>query len=675
MKRNYLVIFISCLMLWGCGAQQKCKFLRNLPSQEFQSKLTEKNFPNQDAVIILNEQSIGGNTERHIKIIKLFNESAVERYGSFEFSYYPMQWVVLLVKTGKSESFIDPIIMEKGGFKIEVNVRVLKPDGSEWVMPEEYVNTIVYLKDASGKVIREKKVVKVPNLTAGDILQIEYAFPNPYIYYSGIYPYNERDIILNSNLYITLPNDIDMEYLSFPANLVGEPEISQMSESWGAGKTYFWSVKNLNPIPDEPFSLPFRDQALLTTFFVRKKTIGLIESFEYGTWKGITQLYYNDYLGKSKVDKSIIKALGLAVKPEKSSLSFADTDSLYYKLKDNFNILDYSDLYPDISNFNDIMDNSKGTATDLAYIMYEIVKKWGMDVQAAWISDKRTGSYEESVPTTAWFDRLGLLIDNNGEQRFYDFDRCLPAAYEFPWFLNNCKVVLINEDGFKHSELHLNKLQSDNIFQEIHHLTFSQNGSIQDKVQLKYNGFPALELRDLVYNMEKSECLKLVEQIAKTFCLKTVDSCTISDFLRENWVELEAEGESVANAETMEKFLTFNLKNHCLASFKDKIFYSRRRSDIIFPGAFTINMKWNIDLPAGYKARPMMDEQFQMAEGIDFKILRKIADDTVQINAIFTVRYTSLSYKHYSYFMDFIDRSLELMGRNITLEKPFINRN
>jgi len=38
----------------------------------------------------------------------------------------------------------------------------------------------------------------------------------------------------------------------------------------------------------------------------------------------------------------------------------------------------------------------------------------------AWIRDRRKGVYEQAVPSTSWFDRLGVLVKIGTMEKVYD---------------------------------------------------------------------------------------------------------------------------------------------------------------------------------------------------------------------------------------------------------------
>ena len=226
-------------------------FVRNLPDAKMCQILTTENFKNSDAVVVLKEQSLliedneiyyhgveikgPGITRNFIMIVKLFNEVAVKRYGSFEYNY----------REYYGNEFPN---------SFEAGARVLKETGDIVVMSENHVHVKVSREANDGTPLARKVLFKVTDLSAGDILQVEYTFTQVLSQStSGIFFYNSSDPVLFSNLYITLPRKCETKYFCFPQEKIGDPQILQVSKNYGAGNTYFWSVRNLNSIPTEPF--------------------------------------------------------------------------------------------------------------------------------------------------------------------------------------------------------------------------------------------------------------------------------------------------------------------------------------------------------------------------------------------------------------------------------------
>ena len=411
------VVFVQCIYPQD--------FMRDLPSKGLLEKLTPDNFKNEDAIVILKEQSIKVDPyviyawemthsfmtiNTKIIIAKLFNESAVARYGSVEINY--------------------PIWREKdpqnSGF---VHVRVLKPNGMIYIMPARDAQEIVSREDANGHPLQGKIIAKVPNLDVGDIIQIE---TNIIIYYgrdnSGIYYYNECDPVLFSNLCITMPKEEIPVFISFPEKQIGNPQEQQVAQNRESGKTYFWSLKNLEGIHKESFAPTFEDQSMMTAFLVHRKQES--ETTINKEWTRISKLFYQFHLVQNNVNESKIEELGFTA--HDSSVTMELVDSLYTAIRKRFTIEEYNSIYPLSNHINELFDIKRGDASDCSYIFYNILyHHWAQNAHVVWVRDRRKGFYKQTAPILNWFDRLGVIVTIGKKEKLYDFDRCVAEHFVY----------------------------------------------------------------------------------------------------------------------------------------------------------------------------------------------------------------------------------------------------
>ncbi|MEJ2543317.1 MAG: hypothetical protein P8Y99_04560 [Calditrichaceae bacterium] len=586
-------LLISVIVLISFNSTTAEDFVRNLPSEDMQKWLTPERFQNHDAVIILKEQSFlindkdvfyrgaelrGKSTMRNtITIVKLFNDAAVKRYGSYEHEYH--EWFGDEIPNG-----------------IEVKVRVLKPDKSIWVMPEDNTQIIVSRRNKSGDPITRKMIFKIPNLAVGDILQIEEHFTEVFVRsYSGLFFYNDKDYILFSNLYLTFPFKEDVEFLSFPESRIGKPTIQQVSKSFGAGKTYFWSVKDLNPIPDEPYSRPFAEQSMLTAFVVKSS-----DFISLGEWQRTSKNFYEDYLEDDDIDSDEIETLGFSESYKDSIVTWDTVDKLYTALRKNIVLSGFNSLYPSSEDISSIFETKKGDASDVAYIMYKILQQWNQNVNIVWVRDRRDGLFEYSVPSRLWFDRCAVKVVINDHTKYYDFDRSIPYQYELPWFINPIDILTIEEEGFKKERIQKFPNMYDNRFTELHNLTFDDQFGVNDSLVINFTGSAAEDFRGKHYSDENDKIISVVKNDMGKLCLSEYDTVGVNDFFYNKDVNICLSGKSAINVDKIEDKYVFSVKNYNLAGFYEKMYTVLRRSDIVFHSPFEIVMEWNVKIPEGY---------------------------------------------------------------------------
>jgi len=660
MKPLYLLLIV----LFTVSSIFADEFVRNLPDSRMIQMLTPEKFPNMDAVIILKEQSFQiQQTEYHyrgitlkgpsiikknILIVKLLNERAVARYGNFEYSYF--------------EYFGNEIPND-----FVAHVRVLKENGKIWKMPKKSVNIQVSRELSDGTPISRKALFKIPDLAAGDVLQMEYEFIDRFSRTSSaIFYYNARDLILYSNLYITLPNKCQVKYISLPQNQIGEPTITDASKSFGSGKTYFWSVRNLKPVPDEPLSYPFEDQSLMTAFIIEK---WYPTSDYYGDWLSISRQYFDDYLSKDKIDDKYVEKLGFS-KEAKDSITFETVDSLYTALRKMVALQESNSIYPLKDHIESIFKNGKGDASDMAYAMYQILHKWDVDVKGVWIRDKRDGIFEAAIPTIKWFDRLGVLVNIGGKEQLYDFDRCIPSNFSTPWFLRSVAAVVLDKKGGVIRRFNEHISAKENIVYETHTMHLDNDLNLSDSVHIAYKGSAADEFRGHMYGMEEDEINKDISKRFCNTCLQKVDSLHFNNFGDEPKVELDLRGTASSGVQVVDNYVTFKPDNEYLGEFRDKLFSTLRRSHILLNSPFLMMMNWNIDLPEGYGMKTVFNDTTIAGPGkmeAHFRFFENSQQYQISLQVAFPDQ--SVHVRYYPQFMKFLDSVINNIGRDIVLEK------
>jgi hypothetical protein len=617
-----LVILVLAALLQARAGD----FLRALPDAKFSAQVTPEKFKNADAVIILKEQSLAVNatsfqyrqydlsglamTRTMILIAKLLNQAGIARFGSFEFEY--------------PERFGNEI---KAGFACRA--RVQKPDGEVVVMPEGDVQILVSEEDSDGNPIARKGVFKIPNLAAGDVVQIEYTLTEPLARAtSGLFYYSDRVPVLFSNLMITVPADDELKWYSFPADRIGEPKTAQVSKSYGAGLTYFWSLKSVNAIPAEPYTYTFDDLALMTAFVVNHRTNGFLRITD---WNYIAEQYVNDFIDEGSVKHK--RAVDLGFAEDKPSVSMQLADSLYTALRRSLVLKRKNSLYPLTEGIDNVFTKKTGDASDLAYIFYKILRDWKADARAAWIRDKREGTYEPSVPSIHWFDRLGVLVKVGNDEKMYDFDRSAPAHYAVPSYLKGINVPLLGAKSCEHRTLPA-AAGAGSYVRESHDLVFRGTQELRDSLVYACNGTPAEELRSEVYELKGKELRDHCRSIATGRCLVQADTVITSAILDDPEIRLTFNGKSRASVAPVDAFLTVKLPNETLRGFREEAFSAVRYNDFVMIEPLAMSVTWRLHVPPGYVLRAVpSDTTIRGVQGLAAVLKCTRLDDGLRMQA------------------------------------------
>jgi Domain of Unknown Function with PDB structure (DUF3857) len=657
-------ILLGVLLLVGFTVGAAEDFLRNLPDINFLNQLTREKYKQFDAIIILKEQALtvhpsSSYTYRGIDfyapkmgktvitIAKVLNEAGVKKYGSFEYRYI--------------EFYGDEL---RNGFT--ARARVLKSDGSIWVMDEDEVQIIVSRRTKDGTPIERKAMFTIPDLAPGDVVQTEYTFVDVLASsISGLFYYNDTDPIIFSNVALTLPAEDDVRVFSFPPERVGEPKASQLSNDLGVGQTLFWGLKNLSRIPVEPYAPTFSDQSMITAFVVdRKKFNGTREITD---WNSIGKKFYEDYINDGDISDGQIAELGFP--PVNPHVTAETVDSLYTAIRNMISLRPYNSLYP-VGDIDDLYEAKNGDASDCAYLMYSVARHWHVPATVAWVRDRRDGKYEMDVPATRWFDRLAVIVTVDGPGKLYDFDRSIPARYDMPWYLYPCRVVEISSAGVLHKTFYETTNAGDHYLDERHTVGIDPGGSMTDTVDLRMRGFEAEDLREQFYDMEETDIDTHIRTMATSYCLERVDSVNHNDLLHQEEMQLHFAGRSTCKAEQVESFLTVRVKDHVLHTFKDRIAAPVRLSDVILDEPFAMHLEWVITVPDGYvPADSLLARTFAAPARISGQISRTFEKGHLTIAARASFPESLIPLAQYKGLMQFMESMETEIERDVTLKK------
>ncbi len=639
------------------------KYYRDLPKMEYQNLLTPEKFPDMDAIIILKEQSITvkyqdiylygepinvPNTSHvTVMIVKLLDELAVKRYADVEFTYRER-----FAKEYPNSFF--------------VRARVRKPDSTVSEMPAENVQNIVDLKSADNTPITRKVIFKIPNVSPGDVIQYEYGYSDIFSQSTGgLFYYNDRDFILYSNLYVTLPEEEKVEYFSFPENVIGQPEITESGSGRRQEKTYFWSVMNLRAFPIEPFSYPFQASSLLTAFIAGKDAEDSAHA-----WNNLAKRFYDEYIDKGKVTDDELASLDVPKDGFKADAGFSGVDSLYSHLRKFFLLASSNSLYPLSTNVAGLFESKRGDASDLSYLMFKILERWGIKDNIVWIRDNRDGPYESIVPTALWFDRCGVLVSIGGKQKVYDFDRSVPSKYEIPWFTRIVNIVVLSEDSCYNMKADDQPSHEPNISFEKHSISFTTTNEVRDSLNIGFRGRPAEELRDDHYDENHGDIEKDIRVDLMQSHFSRIDSVSVNDFLNERAFNETIIGYAKNPLQGVDSFLIFKPDNIVLSEFRDEIFTTKRRNPLYFSVPLQFILEWEIKIPQGYRLNDTLHAEslpgFQDCVA-DLNIYT--IPDGIEIIAKVNVLDIYIVNDGYAQFLSFLDTALKKISKDVVFRK------
>lgn len=657
--KQYLFLVLIIITTSLFAQEDEEKFISNFPNKEVLDLVTPEKLPNLDAVIILKDQQyllesgginykgyiLPGTYESYTKtlIVKLFNEKGVKKYGSFNFAY----------SEPYGEDLPNPFT---------VKARVLKPNGDIHVMPQDQIKTTSIEKN-SGTLAKEVSFI-IPDLAVNDIVQIEYTLLELMSSsQTGLFYYNEEDFVLFSNLYITLPAKNEYKFTSFPIYEVGMPKVERLREHLGTGDTYIWKIQNCQPLPEEAWSPTFEDRALLTTFHCTS-----IGSKTFKGWDEIAKNFVNNYMDKRSVGKSNVSLLN-GINYNEKDITIEKIDKLYSAISSYFTLASTNSIVPAYEDVDKMFKDKKGDASDLVFIMYKILDNWDIPSNVVFIRDKRKGIYEPAVPSSRWFDRLGLLVNVNGTERVYDFDKSLSSTYENPWYLSDYNVAVVYEDSLRHKKLNY-QFNADNCVITESHKVSNKSNFVSDSLNIFYLGSQAQIMRSKLYGTSQDDRYNFFKDKLLNKNFVSINDIKFNNYNEEQRLKVTMTGTSTMVYNEIDSFLTITPKCYNMTNLRYNLNEPFRISDILFETPFSLNFIYDFDVPANYELNESLKGTAIDGPSNSKFVIKRTCDKgkvSIKGNVKFNNNYIPVA--NYKDLTTFLDNCLMELEKEVVLKK------
>ena len=638
---------------------QEPTFRWTLPTTADAAKLTQDKFPDADALILAKEEGFmeGPHTRSIFMIynevtistkalmVKLFNQRAVEIFGSFTYEFPDR-----------------PMKEEKHTFRIAV--RVMKPDGTVHVLPDTAIKTVTGIATGRGRALTQKVMYKLPDLAPGDIVHYEYSHAEPFSNKRQVLFYHhDRYPVLTSMAYINMPKQENVEYVHFPPEQFGPATVKDEGKSISSS----WTLKGLAAVPDEPYGRPLADVTYLTTI------VNKPESDESDGWREVAQRYFSTEVKKGSVSGSFMEELG--VPRSLGDASWGQIDSLYSALRKYFRLKERSSVFTAASQMDKQIEEKEGDATDVAFIMLKALERWNVNAVPVLIRDRRAGSYELTVPSLVWFNRMALLISHKGKDLIYDFDRCVPSRYESPWFLNPITMFAVEDTGGAHLQLRYNSSWREHISSEMHLITLKPGKKAADSVVIALKGALAQSTRGAWYASEGEELDGKVRSYLEENVLDASTTVTVNAFRDEPVIIMNGTGTSRGAITAIDTVLLFQPQNQLLRHFRSEFSLPKRHFDVFLPQMFAYSLSWEIAVPTGYHAGPLpAEKQIVGPSGATAQISCMQQEDRVMVKGIVVFAQQTIPLEKYAEWKAFLDNVNAALEREVSFVKTGTGR-
>lgn len=518
-----------------------------------------------------------------------------------------------------------------------------------------------------GDGVKELRIT-FPNVQVGSILEYSYKKVDQNIEFLDGWTFPMDIPVLYSKYQITMIPTLEYKMIGQGTNFFSK------SEKSGTNGTYFWVLRNLYSVKEEPFMKNYRDYVDRVEFQLsRYQTAATTSSAEWedflNTWEklgdGLIEYYTSKGFYRTNPLEKEVYSLDLSSGTEKEKAKLA-----YYYVRDNFVNEGEDWIYTD-QTLGQLLKSKKGAPGELILAYMGILRSLGITCDPVLIGSKGYGRSEPvAFPFLNQFDEILLLANLDGQLQFLDLsDPLAPFGY-------------VDLDKHVKAGLLLQKNQSKLI-----------------PIQIRHNS-NSLVFSSISFKEETGELV--MDNTLKSFQYTGLENAKVSERLKKNGEPLTKifqgtfeEGEirnvSVDNQLAENNFFstTFqvvvnDIKDADLISFspipyssfgKNPFTLDFRVFPVDFEFAFSETYTSNVQIPPGYEVDDFPQTETFSIKGnpVIFSYQVENMGEILKVTAKLDVKQPLIEVKQYAELRLFMERVASKLSSPIILKKISIS--
>lgn len=270
---------------------------------------------------------------------------------------------------------------------------------------------------------RNQRVTTVafPAVEVGAILDYQYELR--FDHYLLLEPWYLADVIpvLRAEVLFKIPEEIQAQSWMRDPYKVG---IKSETRKTSTGTEILVWADNVPSVPDEPFGLPFADEAALMLMLPTAVNNGGFLTKLLESWPSVCDLIDGLYEKARRKDGSAVKkARELATAPGAREKA----EALYRFVRDSIETTEEAGIFPaEGASLEKTLTQGRGDYVDKALLLQAMLRAVKLDSRLVWAADRWNGEIDIRVANPAIFDTMFVAVDLDGKRYFLDpSDRAL----------------------------------------------------------------------------------------------------------------------------------------------------------------------------------------------------------------------------------------------------------
>lgn len=510
--------------------------------------------------------------------------------------YYEIAFVYYNDKA--ANMLTESIYLDKSIKLIDFAGKTIKPDGTELILTKEDLHKDKVLDDYIDFSDEESVKFTFPGVEPGSVLQYKYEIAifdnfnlNDIWYLQTSYPK------LLSRYSVQIPNiflesDINWNYYAMNFELERPGVIKDLMNSNSRkdrNNTYSWELRNVEALPDEPDSEPYKDVAKYVILGVQRDN-----------WNELTKNYwsliYDRFDYRSHEIKQLAESIVANAKTERDSIEaiYQYTQRKYRYVAISIGESGYIPHYSD-----EIIKNKYGDCKDMTVLNVVLLKSLGIDAKPALVKTRSSGRFHQGIIRMNFNHMITKVETKDGKIYWLDSIGSSCPLDEIYSSIEGATPLVINEDGTSSIDLIPASTNRDNRFSRSTSLEVDENGNVKGHSVLTFTGEENVLFRSAFKDATEKDIKKFTEKYANSVVGDiditniTYDSVSIinDNFNLEFDFEIENYAINTNNLLILNPFIFGNRSN--LDRYRDE----KRTLNLVFDYAKTISDEVEVTFP------------------------------------------------------------------------------
>jgi hypothetical protein len=375
------------------------------------------------------------------------------------------------------------------------SVRVSKIEGRT-ILPSGEIIPLDSSKVFTGKAYQSGKKFAIlqtsftfPSVVPGAIIEYQVE-ENEDSFYPSPWTFDTEDLgTLDSTLQVTIGPRLSMSIFPLETNA---NKISVQQSETVQGTQFHFSVKNLHPIVNEPYSLPFRDLATMIIFTPTQLGFGGDVYPLITKWDDVATEVTREFNEMQKVSKvTREKAKELA---EKLPDARKKAEAIYQYVQQNIVSTDLAGVALGRP-VDEIMTSKRANPDDENALFVAMLKEVKVDAELVLVATQNWQTLIASFPNFSQFSRVVTRINFKDGAVFADPADAGAPFGELPWFDRGVLGLAVKGGKIKQDPIPAGS-PDDNLSSTKVTVRVAKDWTAEGNADVELNGSEAIELRD-----------------------------------------------------------------------------------------------------------------------------------------------------------------------------------